>query len=259
MFIDAHCHLSFPDFDADRNDVLQRLQAAKVSLLIDPGTDVTTSKNSIALAQEVDCVYANVGLHPHEATQPIGDDVFAQLEALAHQPKVVGLGEIGLDYHYPDCNASAQQAAFREMLRMAIRLDMPVVIHSRDAWSDTLRLLDEEQHSALRGIMHCFSGDAAIAKECIQRGFKLSIPGTLTYKKSLLPEVVAQVALDDLLTETDAPYLAPVPHRGKRNEPAYVALVTEAIARIRSLSVEDAATAIYRNTLSVFERINNGG
>jgi TatD DNase family protein len=255
MFIDAHCHLSFPDFDADRNEVLQRLQAANVSLLIDPGTDVTTSKNSIALAQEVDCVYANVGLHPHEATQPIGDDIFAQLEVLARQPKVVGLGEIGLDYHYPDCNKEAQQAAFREMLRIAIRLDLPVVIHSRDAWDDTLHMLDEEQHSALRGIMHCFSGDIAIANESLRRGFKLSIPGTLTYKKSLLPEVVAAVSMDDLLTETDAPYLAPVPYRGKRNEPAYVALVTAAIARIRNIAVENAASAIYRNTLSVFERI----
>ena len=259
MFVDSHCHLSFPDFDSDRQKVICRLQEANVSLLIDPGTDITTSKNSIALAEEVAFVYANVGLHPHEATQPIGDEIFQELEALALHPKVVGLGEIGLDYHYPDCNPEHQQTAFREMLRMAIRLDLPVIIHSRDAWVNTLRILDEEQHSALRGIMHCFSGDVSIAHECIKRGFKLSIPGTLTYKKSLLPEVVANVTLDDLVTETDAPYLAPVPYRGKRNEPAYVALVTETIARIRSITVQEAASAIYRNTLSVFEKINDNG
>ncbi len=252
MFVDTHCHLSFPDFDDDRNEVIARLKEAGVSMLIDPGVDVPTSRASIALASEWDFIYANVGLHPHEATKPIADSTFAELTALAAAPKVVAIGEIGLDYHYADYNAAAQQNAFREMLKIAQQLDMPVVIHCREAWEDTLRLLDEERHSAMRGVMHCFSGDTSIASECIKRGFKLSIPGTITYKKSHLPDVVRTVSLDDLLTETDAPYLAPVPWRGKRNEPAYVRTVTETIAILREMPLEETARRIANNATTLF-------
>jgi len=252
MFVDTHCHLSFPEFDQDRSEVIARLKEAQVRLLVDPGINISTSKKSIELAREFDFIYANVGLHPHEATQPVDDTIFAELAALATAPKVVAIGEIGLDYHYPDYNRSAQHDAFREMLKLARLLDMPVVIHCRDAWEDTLRILSEESHSAMRGVMHCFSGDREIAQECIRKGFKLSIPGTITYKRSLLPEVVRALSLDDLLTETDAPYLAPVPYRGKRNEPAYVRSVTEAIAIIREISLDDAATRIAHNAAGLF-------
>jgi len=252
MFVDTHCHLSFPEFDDDRNDVIARLKEAGVGLLIDPGVDVASSQKSIALASEWDFIYANVGLHPHEAIKPIDDSIFAELAALAVSPKVVAIGEIGLDYHYPDYNATAQQNSFREMLKIAQTLDLPVVIHCRDAWEDTLRLLDEERHSAMRGVMHCFSGDTEIAQECIKRGFKLSIPGTITYKKSLLPDVVRTVSLDDLLTETDAPYLAPVPWRGKRNEPAYVRKVTETIAILREMPLDETARHIAKNAATLF-------
>ncbi|TLU85986.1 MAG: TatD family deoxyribonuclease [Chlorobium sp.] len=252
MFVDTHCHLSFPEFDQDRHEVIERLKEAQVSVLIDPGVDVATSRKSIELASQVDFIYANVGLHPHEATQPVDECVFAELARLADSPKVVAIGEIGLDYHYPDYNRSAQHHAFREMLRLAQSLDMPVVIHCRDAWEDMLHILAEESHSGMRGVMHCFSGDVEIANACIRMGFKLSIPGTVTYKRSLLPDVIRSVALDDLLTETDAPYLAPVPWRGKRNEPAWVRLVTESIAHIREISLEEAAEAIARNTTELF-------
>ena len=251
MLVDIHCHLSFPEFDEDRNEVIKRMSAEGVGLLIDPGVDVATSKKSIALAQEVEFIYANVGLHPHEARLPVEESVFEELLSLARCPKVVAIGEIGLDYHYPDYNRSAQHEAFREMLRLARRLDMPVVIHCRDAWEDMLHILAEESHSALRGVMHCFSGDTVIADRCIRMGFKLSIPGTVTYKRSLLPEVIRSVSLDDLLTETDAPYLAPVPWRGKRNEPAYVGTVTKAIADIREIPLERAAEGIARNTFEL--------
>jgi len=252
MFVDIHCHLSFPEFDQDRPEVIERLQKSMISLLIDPGTDVATSRKSIELARRFEFIYANVGLHPHEAKTPVIESVFEELAQLAQLPKVVAIGEIGLDYHYPDYNSSAQQEACREMLRLARSLDLPVVIHCRDAWADMLHLLSEENHSALRGVMHCFSGDTEIARACIRKGFKLSIPGTVTYKRSLLPEVIRGVSLDDLLTETDAPYLAPVPHRGKRNEPAYVRTVTEAIARIRQIPLEVAAAGIARNAVELF-------
>ena len=252
MFVDIHCHLSFPEFDEDRMEVINRLTEEGVGLLIDPGVDVASSRKSIELARDFDFIYANVGLHPHEATLPVEESVFEELLSLAGSPKVVAIGEIGLDYHYPDYNPSAQQDAFREMLKMARSLDMPVVIHCRDAWEDMLRILSEESHSAMRGVMHCFSGDTFIAKECLRKGFKLSIPGTVTYKRSLLPEVVRRVSLDDLLTETDAPYLAPIPFRGKRNEPAFVSTVTTAVARIREISLKEAAEGITKNSIELF-------
>ena len=252
MFVDIHCHLSFPEFDTDRDAVIERLKDAQVSLLIDPGVDVLTSKKSIELARNHDFIYANVGLHPHEATRPIEESVFEELAALAKLPKVVAIGEIGLDYHYPDYNRKAQHDAFRTMLRLARSLDMPVVIHCRDAWEDMLHILSEESHSAMRGVMHCFSGDTRIAKECIQRGFSLSIPGTVTWKRSILPEVIGSVSLDDLLTETDAPYLSPLPHRGKRNEPAWVPIITRSIANIRNITLDEAAEGIAKNTHELF-------
>ncbi len=252
MFVDIHCHLSFPEFDQDRKEVIKRLTEEGVGLLIDPGVDIATSRKSIELARNVDFIYANVGLHPHEAAIPVEEKIFEELLSLARSPKVVAIGEIGLDYHYPGYNRSAQQDAFREMLKLARLLDMPVVIHCRDAWEDMLQILSEESHSAMRGVMHCFSGDTIIAEACIRLGFKLSIPGTVTYKRSLLPEVIRSVSLDDLLTETDAPYLAPVPWRGKRNEPGYVRIVTESIAGIREISLERAAEGIARNTIELF-------
>ncbi len=252
MFVDTHCHLSFPEFDHDRHEVIARLTEGNVSVLIDPGINVETSRKSIELASHVDFIYANVGLHPHEADHPVNKNVYDELATLARSPKVVAIGEIGLDYHYPEYNRSLQHDAFREMLQLAKSLDMPVVIHCRDAWEDMLHILSEESHSAMRGVMHCFSGDTVIADACIRKGFKLSIPGTITYKRSLLPDVVRTVSLDDLLTETDAPYLAPVPYRGKRNEPAYVRIVTESIARIREISLQEAAQGIARNTFEMF-------
>jgi TatD DNase family protein len=252
MFVDTHCHLSFPEFDHDRETVIERLIKEKVTVLIDPGINLTTSIKSIELAGNYDFIYANVGLHPHEASLPVDESIFGELETLAKSPKVVAIGEIGLDYHYPDYNRQAQQDAFRQMLRVARTLDMPVVIHCRDAWEDMLHILTEENHSAMRGVMHCFSGDTVIAKECIRKGFKLSIPGTVTYKKSLLPEVIRNVSLADLLTETDAPYLAPVPYRGKRNEPSFVPIVTTNIALIKEIPIPEAAKGIAQNTIELF-------
>ena len=252
MFVDVHSHLSFPEFDQDRENVIERLIEEKVTVLIDPGINVATSKKSIELAREYDFIFANVGLHPHEASSHVKESIFEELEALAKSPKVVAIGEIGLDYHYPDYNRQAQQDAFRQMLRVARTLDMAVVIHCRDAWEDMLQILTEESHSAMRGVMHCFSGDSGIAKECIRKGFKLSIPGTVTYKNSQLPKVIRNVSLADLLTETDAPYLSPVPFRGKRNEPSFVPLVTANIALIRGIPIPEAAKSIAQNTFELF-------
>lgn len=252
MFVDAHCHLSFPDFDNDRNAVIKRLKEHNISLVIDPGTDPATSKRSIELSNLYNFIYSTVGLHPHDITDTVADQTFNELEALAASPQVVGIGEIGLDYHYDDYNPRQQRAAFRIMLQVAKTLDLPAVIHSRDAWEDTLTILKEEKSSNLRGIMHCFSGNTEIALECLKLGFKISIPGTLTYKKSTLPTVVGDLKIGDLLTETDAPWLSPVPFRGKRNEPSHVRFVAEKIAEIKELPLETTADIIKSTTLDIF-------
>jgi len=251
-YTDIHCHLSFPEFDSDRDAAIERLKDAGVGIVIDPGTDAASSRRSIELACRYDFIYANVGLHPNEVTTPFNEGLFDELSMLARSEKVVGIGEIGLDYHWTEHDHSLQADAFREMLRMAKSLDLPVVIHCRDAWPDMLRILKEERSSNLRGAMHCFSGDLEIARQCIGLGLKISIPGTVTYKKSLLPEVVAALDLDDLLSETDAPYLAPVPMRGRRNEPAYVAHTVRAIADLRREPFEEVAKSLVDNARSLF-------
>ncbi len=252
MFTDAHAHLSFPQFDEDRTDIIKRLQDSQVSVLINPGTDVQTSEGAIAIAQALPFVYANVGLHPGDVNRFDMNDL-EKLESLSYREKVVAIGEIGLDYHYPDHNKSIQETCFREMLRLAKRRDLPVVIHTRDAWADTFRILEEEKSSNLRGMIHCFSGGIDEAKRCLKLGFKISIPGVITFKKSTLPEVVATLSLDDVLTETDCPWLAPSPHRGKRNEPAFVVEVAKKISDVKGVSVEVVAEKAFQNLTSLMQ------
>lgn len=252
MYSDVHCHLSFPEFDADRDEVIARMREHGVELLIDPGTDAETSRRSVELAARHSFIYANVGLHPGEVSTPFTPELYDELAGLARSAKVVGIGEIGLDYHWPGYDRDMQIETFREMLRMAASLDLPVVIHCRDAWEDMLRVLDEERRTNLRGAMHCFSGDPDIARRCIGYGLKISVPGTITYKKSLLPSVVSSVSLDDLLSETDAPYLSPVPMRGKRNEPAHVVHTVRAIADSRPEPFEQVTAALLSNACTLF-------
>lgn len=250
MFTDAHAHLSFPQFDEDRDAVIERLRNSQVSILINPGTDVQTSEDAIAIAQTLPFVYANVGLHPGDVNRFDLNDL-EKLESLSYREKVVAIGEIGLDYHYPDHDKSVQETCFREMLRIAKRRDLPVVIHTRDAWEDTFRILEEEKSSNLRGMMHCFSGGIDEAKRSLKLGFKISIPGVVTFKKSTLPVVVAALSLEDLLTETDCPWLAPTPHRGKRNEPAFVVEVAKKIAAVKGVEVESVAKCVYHSLTSL--------
>ncbi|NTW51144.1 MAG: TatD family hydrolase [Chlorobiaceae bacterium] len=252
MYADIHSHLSFPEFDADRDETIVRLRETGVGIVIDPGTDAASSRRSIELAGSYEFIYANVGLHPNEVRTPFSHELFDELATLARSAKVVGIGEIGLDYHWPEHDHSFQPDAFREMLRMARSLDLPVVIHCRDAWPNMLRILSEERSSSLRGAMHCFSGDLEIARQCIGYGLKISIPGTVTYKKSLLPQVVSALDLEDLLSETDAPYLSPVPMRGKRNEPAYVAHTVRAMADLRREPFDEVARRLVDNARKLF-------
>jgi TatD DNase family protein len=252
MLTDAHAHLSFEQFNEDREAVMARIRDNEVALIINPGTNLETSREAVAIAEKIPFVYANVGLHPGDVNRFDKRD-FETLETLAKNERVVAIGEIGLDYHYPDHQKDRQEDCFREMLRLAKRLDLPVVIHTRDAWADTFRILEEEQSSNLRGMMHCFSGSIDEARRSLKMGFKISIPGVVTFKKSNLPDVVSQLALGDLLTETDCPFLAPAPHRGKRNEPSFVIEVAKKIALIKNVSLAQVAQAVYLNLAELMQ------
>ncbi len=224
--IDSHCHLDNEKFDPDREAVIERALAAGVKrmLVIGTGDGPPDLEPGIRLADRYDAIYATVGVHPHDASKAT-PETYERLANLLKHSKVVALGEIGLDYHYDHSPRDVQKAAFIAQMSIAEGAGKPIIIHTREAWEDTLELL--EQHwkpTGLGGIMHCFSGGPSEAKRCLDLGFHLSYGGIITFPKSAeIQEAARQTPADRILIETDAPYLAPVPHRGKRNEPAFVA------------------------------------
>lgn len=234
--IDSHCHLDFPHFDGDRDEVLARAVAAGVTALINPGTDLESSRRAVALSERYDTVYAAVGVHPHDAST-LDRQTLVELRQLASHPKVVAIGEIGLDY-YRDLSPRAQQrAAFEAQLALAVDLDRPVIIHQRESAADVMAALQDwavEGHPGC--VLHAFSGDDVMANEAVSMGFFIGVGGPLTFRNARrLPEIVAGLPLSCLVVETDAPYLAPQPYRGKRNEPAYVMLVVERLVELRNI------------------------
>jgi TatD DNase family protein len=254
MLIDTHTHLDDPRFETDRDAVLARAREAGVGTLITIGCDVETSRAAVALADRYEQVFATIGVHPHEA-QRIGDTWYEDLRRLAQHPKVRAYGEIGLDYHYNHSAPQIQRARFREQVLLAKELRLPIIIHTREAADDTLTILREEKASDVGGIFHCFSGDAALAKAALDLGFSLSFSGVITFQNAgALREVVTLVPADRLLIETDCPYLTPVPHRGKRNEPAFVNLVAERIAGLRKES-EGTAEWVAQTTTANARRL----
>lgn len=248
--IDSHAHLGLAQFDADRTAVLERAMAAGVVRIVEIGYDLATSRAAVELAAQHELIYAVVGVQPnHVAALP--DDWLDQVCALAQQPKVLAIGEIGLDYYWNAAPADVQEACFRAQIDLARNLRLPVVIHSRDARDDTIRVLRDAAHG-LSGVMHSFSGDWEYACACLDIGFYLSFSGPITFPKAVdLHDVARRAPLDRILIETDSPYLAPHPFRGKRNEPAYVRLIAERIAALRGLSLDDLARALWRNAEAV--------
>ncbi len=252
MLIDTHAHLEMREFDDDREDVIKRAHEAGVEYIVTIGTTVESSRDAVLLADKYDFIYAAIGIHPHEV-KDILHPAYELLRHLAKHKKVVAYGEIGLDYYYEHSLRTDQKRKFRDMLREARELDLPIIIHDRDAHEDTLQILSEEWSPDLGGVMHCFSGDIEMAKKMIEMGFSLSIAGPVTFPKATaLREVVRQVPIEHLLIETDAPYLAPQPVRGKRNEPAYVRHTAEAIAQIKGLSFDDVARITSYNATQLF-------
>jgi TatD DNase family protein len=238
---DTHAHLHFPDFDADRDAVLARAREAGVRRMLTIGTDVPTSQAAIDIAGHEPDVWASVGVHPHDAADA-DEAVLAEIERQAGQPRVVAIGEIGLDFFRNLSPRDAQERVLRRMLDLARRTRKPVVVHCRDAHPETLAILAEERVGEVRGIMHCFSGDVEIARRCLELGLLISLAGPVTYPNArALPDVARFVPADGLVLETDCPYLPPQGHRGRRNEPAYVAITAARVAELRGEEVEDTA------------------
>ncbi|MGQ9696054.1 MAG: TatD family hydrolase [Thermodesulfobacteriota bacterium] len=252
MLVDAHAHLEMKDFDKDRELVIARAQEAGVKYIITVATNIPDIYKALQIAQKNAGVFVALGIHPHEA-KGIREEDFAELRRLAKEDKVVAFGEIGLDFYRQHSPREIQLRRFRELLRLGKEIALPIVIHERAAEEEILDILREEANGQWRGVFHCFSGDLAMAKAVIQMGFLISIPGTVTFKKSLgQQEVVQKIPLEKILLETDAPFLAPEPYRGKRNEPAYVRFTAEKIAQLKGLSFADVARITSLNVHLLF-------
>jgi TatD DNase family protein len=238
---DTHAHLHFPEFDADRVEMMARARQAGVTHMLTIGTEVPTSRAAVALAESEPGVWAAVGVHPHDAAEADAD-VLTEIERLAGGPRVVAVGEIGLDFFRNLSPRGVQERVFRHCIGLARRVRKPVVVHCRDAHAEVLAILAEERVSEAGGIMHCFSGDVAIARRCLDLGLLISLAGPVTYPNArALPEVARFVPADRLVIETDCPFLPPQGYRGKRNEPAYLALTAARVAELRGEPLEDFA------------------
>jgi TatD DNase family protein len=247
--IDSHAHVDFPQFDRDREAVIQRARDAGLVAIVNIGTNLASSRASVALAERYDFVYATVGIHPHSA-ETADPDIFQELRMLADHPKVVAIGEIGLDYYRDYSPRPAQRRAFRDQLALASALGKPVVIHSRDAHEEVLSTLEDWEGT---GVLHTYAGGPENLDEVMAMGFYIGISGPVTFSRAkALREVARAVALDRLLVETDCPYLTPAPYRGKRNEPGYVKFVAEAVAQVRDVSAGQIARATTENTRRLF-------
>lgn len=252
MLCDTHVHLDFSDYDEDRQEVIRRAEAAGVVLAVNVGFDAGSSERSVALARVHPTIRAAVGIHPHGAARATEDD-FHLIEKLAGEPGVVALGEMGLDYYRDRSPRPIQREVFRRQILMAKRLGLPIVVHSRDAFRDTLSIMKEEGAETVGGVFHCFVGDWKEAQECIEMGFYLAIGGVVTYPNARYTHKVAtRVPLEKLVLETDCPFLAPSPFRGRRNEPAYVARVARRIAELRGMLPEEVARATTANVFELF-------
>ena len=257
MLVDSHAHIDGPEFDSDRENVIQRARDAGVSTILNVGTGDPHSdafERAIKLAEKHEVLYTAIGTHPHDAR--LYDDVAEQkIKNLIEQSsRVIAWGEIGLDFHYDNSPRDMQREAFRRQLKAARKLSLPVIVHTREAEDDTIEILRSEwSGSGLSGIMHCFSGSLRLAEQCIELGFLISFSGIVTFKKAdALRTVAKEIPPERLLIETDCPFLAPMPYRGKRNEPAYVVEVARCLADLRGMSLDEMAYITSENFASLF-------
>lgn len=252
MIVDTHCHLDYQPFDVDREQVIARAREAGIERLVIPGTDLVSSRRAVALAEKYEWIYAAVGMHPN-ATAEFGTNELERLRELALSPKVVAIGEIGIDLHWKTVPLEQQQQALHAQLALAAESEKPVIIHDREAHTVVMAMLRDQAPPA-GVILHSFSGDQKMAEQALALGFYLGVDGPLTYKKNdALRAIFAAAPLDRILVETDAPYLTPQARRGARNEPAFVKFVVEKLAEVRGLAVEAIASATTENAARVFQ------
>ena len=246
MLFDTHAHYDDQRFDGDRDALLRSLPGKNVGLIVNPGCDLPSSRMAVDMAQKYDFLYAAVGIHPENCAGFVPEQIDA-LRRLAAEPRVVAIGEIGLDYYWAENPPrELQQEVLRRQLQLAEELSLPVIIHDRDAHADTLSIVQE--FPRVRGVFHCFAGSAEMARELLKMGWMLSFNGAVTFKNARkAPEVIAAVPMEKLMIETDAPYLTPVPHRGERNDSSYVRFVAEKIAQIKGLPSEEVERITWEN------------
>jgi TatD DNase family protein len=248
--VDTHCHLEMAQFDKDRDGVIERARGVGLEAVITIGSDPESNVKALKLSEKHDFVYCSVGIHPHDA-KDFTEDIYEKLRQWADNKKVVSVGETGLDFHYRHSPEEVQKEVFRRHLALAIEKNLPSVIHSREAKKDTIDILKESGMN--KGVLHCFSGDIGMAEDAMSMGLYISIAGPVTFKNArMLREVVKAIPDDYLLIETDAPYLAPVPFRGKRNEPAYMVHTAQEVANIRGVSINDIARITTLNARRLF-------
>jgi TatD DNase family protein len=252
MLIDSHAHLEMPEFKKDLEEVLQRAKEAGVQIIFTVGTEQRDWGRALEIANAHPWVYAILGVHPHNAKE-IDDSTYPTLKKICRGEKVRAFGEIGLDFFRNHSPRDVQVKRFREQIGLAKELKLPIVVHDRDAHEETLEALRSERADDCGGIIHCFSGDLDMARKCMDMGFCISVPGSITYKNAeSFQKIVRELPLDSLLVETDAPFLTPVPFRGKRNEPGYVRYTAQKVAEIKKIPFEKVAEATTENALRVF-------
>jgi len=259
MLIDTHAHLTDAKFDADLDAVIERAEEAGVGAIVDVGESLASSRRCVAHAHRYRCVFAAVGIHPNSAGRA-GECDFDEIGRLADDPRVVAIGETGLDHHREWTPRDRQEMAFRASLRLAAEKGLPVIMHCRKAYADLIAILEEEREKGLAGVLHCFSGTASDAESLVALGCFISIGGTLTYPgNGALRGTVRRVPLERILVETDSPYLAPQRVRGRRNEPAHLTAVAEELAGVRGMAVEDVAAVTTGNARRLFRRLGASG
>lgn len=258
-FVDSHAHLDDKKYEDDRDLLIEQLYDAGIKYCINVGESVATSLASIDLAAKYDMIFATVGIHPHHADNVTEDDLI-EIERISSAHKVVAVGEIGLDYYYDTSSRENQKKIFQKQLDVAVKVDLPVVIHNRDSEDDCLDILQQYRDKGIRGCIHCFSGTLDFAKACMEMGFYISFAGQITFPKAEdLREVVKNIPLDKMLIETDSPYLAPQPKRGKRNEPPYVSFTAHKISELKGVDIETVAKITAENTAKLFSLSIKGG
>jgi TatD DNase family protein len=252
ILFDTHAHLNDTGYNNDRDEMIQRARQAGVVHIVNVGFNLASSRESLKLADRYDLIYAAVGIHPHDAAEA-GPGYLEELEKMAAHPRVVAIGEIGLDYYRDLSPRPVQRKVFTEQMALAKKLQKPIIIHDRDAHGELMDILRKERLGPAGGVMHCYSGSREMARECLAMGFYISIAGPVTFSNAArLKEVAAGIPPDRLLIETDAPYLTPVPYRGKRNEPAHVLYTAQEVARLRGMETEDLAKMCTGNGRKLF-------